>query len=80
MKDLIETLQATGFKLTLHDADGDFVLAIKVDDPSELFYIGAWAAENKSYLGACHFSERNKIAYFPLQIVDKEGYELICGK
>ena len=80
MKDIIDALYGAGFKLTLYEIDGNFCLAIRVRDPSEMFHIGGWAAENKSYLGRCFYSERNKSAYFPELRIDKEGYELICGR
>jgi hypothetical protein len=78
---VIDLLREEGFVVTIHDRgdkEAKFCLAIKIDDPVDLFYLG----RNLSVfpLGAPYYKVIGTgLAYFPAVEIDAELYEYICA-
>lgn len=75
----IKTLKGCGWKLTMHDVgidQAEMVLAVKVNDAVDLWYLSQDCALNDLLMGAV-FMTADNIVYFPLFVLDSDDYKAI---
>jgi len=82
MKEIIETLIHAKWRVTMHDVGldtADLVLAVVIDDPTDMWYLGRFCMENDLDMGACFYVPKSGVAYFPRLRVDAKAYALITA-
>lgn len=83
MNEIIQCLRDARWKVTIHDVGhdtADFVLAVIIDDPTDLWYLGRFCMENDLDIGACFFVPKTGVAYFPRLRVDAKVYGVIVDE
>jgi len=89
LKKIIKTLQKNGWKVTVHDMgkdDVEFVLAVQLKEPDDLWYLALCFIEHELSLTACYLdkfepSGKKKlwVAYFPAYKIGAAEYDWILG-
>ena len=80
MNHIIETLTKGNWRVTMHDVGRDtpvLVLAVVMEEPTDLWYLAQFCMENKLETGACLYERR--AVYFPAHKIDAKAYEKILS-
>lgn len=78
---IIQLLKNGGWQVTLHDVGVDraeLVLAVKVSDAIDLWYLARDCVRNHLEMGAV-FLTANNIVYFPLFVADADDYKAVMA-
>lgn len=82
MNEIIEALHTAKWRVTMHDVGLDtavLVLAVVIDDPTDMWYLGRFCMENDFDMGACFYVPKSGVVYFPLHKIDTKAYQKIMS-